>query len=231
MAIWQFTTLAALIGALLISVMVLTNKLSASNAMLKRIEEALLSTGRVEGNVPATAGEATAIGAMVMEATAAELAAVGASPAPEGPATLNESGTLNESATLDDPVSDRRVNYLTVRDLKVMARAGRRFEDRLAPANPFEAVSMGPAPIEPVAVGSAAGEPVSIQAAPIEPVPVESAAYEPVSIQPAPIEAAPVESAANEPVADIDPALEDRKKRDALLIMSAQRRRRRARGY
>jgi hypothetical protein len=91
MVLWQFAVITVLIGALLVYVIVLTNRLTFANATLRRIEEALAKAQPVAERVSAA------------EATVAE-----AIQAPEVPLT------------------ERRGRYMTVRDLKVVARAGRR---------------------------------------------------------------------------------------------------------
>ena len=52
MVVWQFATIAALIGALLTYVMVLTNRLGTTNVLLKRIEEGLVRPQPVTENAP-----------------------------------------------------------------------------------------------------------------------------------------------------------------------------------
>ena len=120
MALWQFTTIAALIGVLLIYVMVLTNRLGATNALLKRIEEALVKPQSATGNTRATvAGSAE-------DMTARR-------PASE-PAT--QAGPLEITDAPEVPM-DRRVSFLTVRDLKVIARSGRRSSDGTVGMSPL----------------------------------------------------------------------------------------------
>src|SRR5581483_5871960 len=88
MALWQFTTIAALIGVLLIYVMVLTNGIGATNALLKRIEEALVRPQPITENPRGAmaAAVASAPGDSADEAevstASAEDAAVAAAPVP-----------------------------------------------------------------------------------------------------------------------------------------------------
>jgi hypothetical protein len=93
MVLWQFAVITVLIGALVVYAIVLTNRLTFANATLRRIEEALAKAEPVTERVPATAAEAT-----VAEAI-------------QSP---------------EVPLAERRGSYMTVRDLKVIARAGRR---------------------------------------------------------------------------------------------------------
>jgi hypothetical protein len=129
MVVWQFATIAALIGALLIYVMVLTNRLGTTNLVLKRIEEALVRPQPVTENasiaarqVPLTAEPARA---QALEAVpAVEVASV--------PAPVEVAPAAQVAAELEEeevPQRDRRVSYLTVRDLKVMSRSRRRSSD------------------------------------------------------------------------------------------------------
>jgi len=179
MALWQFTTIAALIGVLLIYVMVLTNRIGATNALLKRIEEALVTPQSATGN---TRASVAGFAAGMTAATAAERAVVsvaaerpGVAPAPltraavvsarrgptAGPAAVSarvpsptadsvpmtarrptsepatEAGAPEITDAPDVPDRDRRVSFLTVRDLKVIARSGRRSSDGTVGMSPL----------------------------------------------------------------------------------------------
>ena len=59
MALWQFTVIAVLMGALLVHTSFLTLKMGRASAALKRIEAALLSKGEVITPAPAAPVEAT----------------------------------------------------------------------------------------------------------------------------------------------------------------------------
>ena len=179
MALWQFTTIAALIGVLLIYVMVLTNRIGATNALLKRIEDALVTPQSATGN---TRASVAGFAAGMTAATAAERAVVsvaaerpGVAPAPltraavgsarrgptAGPAAVSarvpsptadsvpmtarrpisepatEAGAPEITDAPDVPDRDRRVSFLTVRDLKVIARSGRRSSDGTVGMSPL----------------------------------------------------------------------------------------------
>jgi hypothetical protein len=120
MVVWQFATIAALIGALLTYVMVLTNRLGTTNLLLRRIEEGLVRPQPVTENAPVAARRVpAAVPAPVeMAPAAAELA--------EDEASASAAGDR-----------DRRVSYLTVRDLKVISRSGRRNSDTAAHVSPL----------------------------------------------------------------------------------------------
>jgi hypothetical protein len=135
MVVWQFTTIAVLIGALLIYVMVLTNRLGTTNALLKRIEEGLVRPQPVTENLPDRAAEVVPARPLVpMERTAMEHTAVMAPVA--APARAAEMD-VEEAPAAEVSERDRRVSYLTVRDLKVIARSGRRSSDTPAGVSPL----------------------------------------------------------------------------------------------
>ena len=119
MALWQFTTIAALIGVLLIYVVVLTNRVGATNALLKRIEEALVTPQLATGNTRATTARSTE-----------GMESVGAAE----PATESGAGGITDAPEVP---RDRRVSLLTVRDLKVIARSGRRSSDSTVGMSPL----------------------------------------------------------------------------------------------
>jgi len=179
MALWQFTTIAALIGVLLIYLVVLTNRVGATNALLKRIGEALVKPQLATENVRATAAGSAAgmTAATAAERTVVSVAAerAGVAPAPltmapvgparrgptAGPAAVSarapsptaestpmtarhpasepatEAVALEITDEPEVPDSDRRVSFLTVRDLKVIARSGRRSSDGTVGMSPL----------------------------------------------------------------------------------------------
>lgn len=172
MALWQFTTLVTLIGALLIYLMVLTNRIGATNALLKRIEEALVPQRSTE-NVRAmkseavtSASESQAEKAVVSTAGAHDIVLAAAPvrtarvptvqtapvstavrplvpvspPIAAGrptaePATGSEGHELADVS--DGPAGDRRVSFLTVRDLKVIASSSRPGSDSTLGMSPL----------------------------------------------------------------------------------------------
>lgn len=135
MVVWQFTTIAALIGALLIYLMVLTNRLGTTNALLKRIEEGLVRPQPVTENLPARAAEVVPARPPVpMERTAMEQTAVAAPVA--APARAAEMA-VEDAPAAEVAERDRRVSYLTVRDLKVIAGSSRRSSDAPAGVSPL----------------------------------------------------------------------------------------------
>jgi hypothetical protein len=202
MVLWQFAVITVLIGALLAYAIVLTNRLTFANAALRRIEEALAKAEPVTERVPATAAEAT-----VAEAI-------------QSPQV---------------PLTERRGSYMTVRDLKVIARAGRRGGDKDVDEGLVSSDALNASREQNIC--SAAKDVVAASSELLE-TNLESQS---VAENSAVIEAASPESHAamntsdepqNAPAArDLDAEVMERRKRDALLIMSAQRRRRRARGY
>jgi hypothetical protein len=135
MVVWQFTTIAALIGAVLIYVMVLTNRLGTTNALLKRIEEGLVRPQPVTENLPDRAVEVVPAPPPVpMERTAMEQTSVVAPVA--APARAAEMD-VEEAPAAEVSERDRRVSYLTVRDLKVIAHSGRRSSDAPVGVSPL----------------------------------------------------------------------------------------------
>jgi hypothetical protein len=184
MALWQFTTIAALIGVLLVYVMVLTNRIGATNALLKRIEEALVKPQPITENAGANraragatrvravaAGGAFGAPAAVEEAssrtatlrsmtasassptaepmpmagrlpTAESIPAAArrpaAAPAMESEARGEIESEASEMADASDVLArERRVSFLTVRDLKVISRSGRRSSDSTVGMSPL----------------------------------------------------------------------------------------------
>jgi len=137
MVVWQFATIAALIGALLTYVMVLTNRLGTTNVLLKRIEEGLVRPQPVTKNAPVATRQVAAAAeparARVPGAVrAVEVASVPASAEVAPAAELEE-----ETPAAEVLERDRRVSYLTVRDLKVISRSGRRSSDTPAGVSPL----------------------------------------------------------------------------------------------
>jgi hypothetical protein len=112
MALWQviaiavLVVIAALIGTLLIYARVLTNRIGSTNATLKRIEEALLATDRVTEHAPTTAAE--------------PMQSIEAAQAPQSP---EASVSADVSVSHEVSVKEDGAGYLTLRDLKVIARA------------------------------------------------------------------------------------------------------------
>jgi hypothetical protein len=270
MVLWQFAVITVLIGALLVYAVVLTNRLTFANATLRRIEEALAKAEPVTERVPATAAQVT-----VAEAI-------------QSP---------------EVPLTERRGSYMTVRDLKVIARAGRRggnkdvdeglvSSDALnatrrqdiskpppavsaeTPAVSAESLQSHQAPdpgreLQTSPAGAAVVEELATATSEIREFPGASGSLEassaPDSSAPNDVPAASSEllelnlesrnvgeiSAVNEAASpeshvamntsdepqdalaarDLDAEDMERRKRDSLLSMSAQRRRRRARGY
>lgn len=135
----QITVIAALaiamlIGILVICALILANKVGKANATLRRIEEVLIAAN-------ASRGHAGGFGASHVDGLVASTEASSSPRAVEAGAEMPVPEVLSDvplrevsgdrvSAT-DVPVSerDRRVSYLTVRDLKVMSRSGRRRSD------------------------------------------------------------------------------------------------------
>lgn len=149
MALWQFITIAALIGVLFIYLMVLTNRVGATNALLKRIEEALVSPQLATGNVRAMMAR-SAVGMpvtaavpppdaqrlpMAVQSPTAELIPMTARRPTSEPVT--QAGAPEITGAPEVPDSDRRVSFLTVRDLKVIARSGRRSNDGTVGMSPL----------------------------------------------------------------------------------------------
>lgn len=233
MIVWQFATIAALIGVLVISVMVLTNRLGVTNALLKRIEEGIVRPQPVSEKVPAAA-----------EPAPVELAPAAAEPAE------------NEVPAAEVADRDRRVSYLTVRDLKVISRSGRSSSDTPTAVSPLFNEVFGrrqeqPEPGQPPAEDSessmvAAHEPVggSIASHETEVEELAVATYEirdfldtTPAAEVAVLEAEPTTAetvaavyeavAVSEPEAVDAAAREEKRRRD--LLIHAQRRRRRLR--
>jgi hypothetical protein len=275
MALWQFTTIAALIGTLLIYVMVLINRIGATNAVLKRIEEALLKPQPITENVragmvPATlAASEDGIGAPARVPIEAPMPMVERRPTAEAipiAARLPTAERTTESdarETVDLPdvrAGARRVSFLTVRDLKVIARSGRRSSDSTVGMSPLfreamerkrtEARSLTESgqpheeqtsDVEENIVANSVAEEVGVASAPNEDAAPEALEAPLASNSEARCEAAPATFASHDEsaAAEEQPAiaqpmdkalLERRKKRDAQLILNAQRRRRRMRG-
>src|SRR5438876_4140648 len=106
MVVWQFATIAALIGALLTYVMVLTNRLGTTNVLLKRIEEGLVRPQPITENAPVATRQVLEAAepprARVMEAVRAVEVAPTAAEITEDEASASEVADR-----------DRRVSYLT----------------------------------------------------------------------------------------------------------------------
>ena len=138
MVVWQFATIAALIGALLTYVMVLTNRLGTTNVLLKRIEEGLVRPQPVTEHArvatrqvpaaaePARAGVREAVRAVEVASSVPAEVSPTAAEIPEDEASASEAADR-----------DRRVSYLTVRDLKVISRPGRRTSDTPVRVSPL----------------------------------------------------------------------------------------------
>jgi hypothetical protein len=136
MVVWQFATIAALIGALLTYVMVLTNRLGTTNVLLKRIEEGLVRPQPVTENAPV---ETRHVAAAAEPATARVLGAVRAVEVASVPAAVEvaPAAELEDETAAEVLERDRRVSYLTVRDLKVISRSGRRSSDTPTQVSPL----------------------------------------------------------------------------------------------
>jgi hypothetical protein len=137
MVVWQFATIAALIGALLTYVMVLTNRLGTTNVLLKRIEEGLVRPQPVTENAPVATRQVPAAAeparARVPGAVrAVEVASVPADVLPTAAEMPEDEATASDAAD-----RDRRVSYLTVRDLKVISCSGRRNSDTPVRVSPL----------------------------------------------------------------------------------------------
>ncbi len=143
MVVWQFATIAALIVALLIHVMLLTNRLGVTNALLKRIEEGLVRSLPVTENLPAREAQGAPDRASppmqrtAVEQGALEQAAVEAPVPAAVPVAAVAEMEVPGAAAAEALEMDRRVSYLTVRDLKVIARSGRRSSDTQVGASPL----------------------------------------------------------------------------------------------
>ena len=116
MALWQFTVIAALLGAVLIYANILANRIGRANAALQRIEEALLA--RNDGLITPSAIEATET--------------PGISEIPESPEATPPPGISDEY--IDAP------RYLTIRDLKVRSELQR---SRATPSESPDALNTG----------------------------------------------------------------------------------------
>lgn len=152
LSLWQISVIAAmaviavLIGTLVVLARALTNKVGKAYAALRRIEEVLIAANAPKGRAGALGASMEAVGSThgplsseigvrerrnrempVREIAQREVAV---------PEMLLAEGAVHEMAVggmsaTDRLVSDRdrRVSYLTVRDLKVMSRSGRRRSD------------------------------------------------------------------------------------------------------
>jgi hypothetical protein len=122
MVVWQFATIAALIGALLTYVMVLTNRLGTTNVLLKRIEEGLVRPQPVAESAPVPTRH---VPAATEPARAGVLEAVRTMEVASVPADVSSTAEVPESEASAFEIADRdrRVSYLTVRDLKLISRS------------------------------------------------------------------------------------------------------------
>jgi hypothetical protein len=248
MSLWQLTVIAflaviaTLTGALLVYARVLTGKIGSANATLKRLEEALLRTDIPEERVPAAASEPT------------------------------------QSPEVPVPDRDGSASYLTVRDLKVISRVGRRSGESNVALNPVSREALSTSgkltiltttlatttlAVSAESSGSGAaldtssevevfpdgdvvtGELVAERSESRETpemggelqISSKSGAVNEESVAaisesreaPAPASSGEPQGSSGSCVVDTD--LIERRKRDALVILSNQRRRRRARGY
>jgi len=137
MALSQITVIAVLaviailVGILVVYARTLANKVGKTYATLRRIEEVLIAAnaprGHASGLVESMEVAGSPHGALGPEVQVREM------PQREMavPDVLLAEGAVREMSALDVPVPerDRRVSYLTVRDLKVMSRSGRRHSD------------------------------------------------------------------------------------------------------
>jgi hypothetical protein len=248
MAVWQFAVIAALIGALLIYVGILTSRVGRTNATLKRIEAALLARDPLKGEAPVTTAQADATGQAeepVAEAPGAVAqAAEAVVQAPEAVVQAPEAARPRDVAVTDTG------SYLTLRDLKVFARAAATEEGAvMKPAGPYKPGSRYAPDTDPL---DTTGElPMLV----IDEPPTSEGAEPPMSATISPVNADLVltspesvltssENASDSAVqhttdeqqspprsdAVTDDDLAEKKNQDALLILNNQRRRRRARG-
>jgi hypothetical protein len=136
MPLWQFITIAALVGGLLILLgclviyaRVLVNRIRSTNETLKRIEAALLATDRRSGHAPGTAAQVPesleALDSYEVSQVLEGSHSPKASHSPEAPQSLETPQSPEAPQSPEVAVKDERVSYLTIRDLKVIARAGR----------------------------------------------------------------------------------------------------------
>jgi hypothetical protein len=208
MALWQFIVIAVLIGALLVYAGVLANRIGCTNATLKRIEEALLVTD----------------GPMRHAATRA--AEVARSPEVSG--------------------IDGDASYLTIRDLKVSSRVTRSSSEKSVAMSPEsrDALKMRielmsspgsrPANGNPIATSSESRDALSTSGELLSSPGTFAANENPIATS---SESRDALSTSSEPPSSpgtcaVNGDLVAKKKRDALLILGSQRRRRRAReGY
>jgi hypothetical protein len=138
MVVWQFATIAALIGALLTYVMVLTNRLGTTNVLLKRIEEGLVRPQPVTENAPVATRHVAAAAEPARDRVLGAVRAVEVAssvPAEASPAAAELAE--DEASASEAADRDRRVSYLTVRDLKVISRSGRRSSDTPVRVSPL----------------------------------------------------------------------------------------------
>jgi len=137
MVVWQFATIAALIGALLTYVMVLTNRLGTTNVLLKRIEEGLVRPQPVTENAPVATRQVAAAAEPARARVPGAVRAVEVASMP-APVEVAPAAELEEQTPAAEVLErDRRVSYLTVRDLKVISRSGRRSSDTPAGVSPL----------------------------------------------------------------------------------------------
>jgi hypothetical protein len=135
MALWQMTALAVLaviavlIGILLAYARLLTNKIGKTNATLRRIEEALFTANSLKGHLaPAHAQASAGLAPGSVDVTHG----LGGGAHPETPTEPSA-----PAPTIPVPDTDRRISYLTVRDLKGISRSSRRGNDFAVGMNPF----------------------------------------------------------------------------------------------
>jgi len=202
MALWQFTVIAALIGALLVSVAVLVSRVGNTNSMLKRIEEALRAPDRIKEPTPAVAATDRTAAAEATAATVSATTVESTAPVEQPPAVSGKEGDTG---------------YLTIRDLKVM-------EVNLRAASAGSQDSVPSVPESREAINTSGELPIAATIAPVDEYFV-AATLESVE---APAVIGEPQSAAPDNCAIAEDDVE-RKNREALLLMNSQRRRRRAR--
>jgi hypothetical protein len=248
-ALWQFAVIAVLIGALLIYVGILTRRVGITNATLKRIEAALLAADAVKGASPGTTAQA------VETAPAGETVAAGEEGAqtPEAVVQAPEAARPREAAVTDTG------SYLTLRDLKVFARAAAASEENSAPRRKPEIEdpldTTGELPMLTMTEEPAVSATISPVNADLVLTSSESVLTSSESVLTSPEsrdmqtareahstsdgaaqntnEAAMSQVPQSPPYsgAESDEDLAEKKNQDALLILNSQRRRRRARGH
>jgi hypothetical protein len=212
MALWQFTVIAVLMGALLVHTSFLTRRIGRANAALKRIEAALLAKVEV------------------------------ATPAPTAPVEATQPLELTD-------MEDSAARYLTIRDLKVRSELQRshataRLEIPDAPDmnGKFASLLFGrgkqensvPASSESSDAPNTSAEAPNTGTEP--PSSHTSLAENENSVPPSPQTGDAPNASTEPPHSPASPTVNEetveQKERDALLFMSGQRRRRRARqGY